>query len=59
MRRADETTGSLVSYVDLEGRIPARHPLRNIRQVVNDALVRLDAEFDRLYAADGRPFHCA
>ena len=41
--------------MDLEERIPARHPLRKIRQVVNDALASLDAEFDRLYSAEGRP----
>ena len=40
MRGADETSGSLFSYVDLEARIPARHPLRQIRRVVNDALAR-------------------
>jgi hypothetical protein len=34
MRGTDETGGSLFSYVDLEGRIPPRHPLRKIRQVV-------------------------
>lgn len=48
-------TGSLFSYVDLEERIPARHPLRKIRSVVNDALRLLDAGFDRLYAGEGRP----
>jgi transposase len=55
MRGTDETSGSLFSYVDLEERIPARHPLRKIRQVVNDALARLDAEFEALYADFGRP----
>lgn len=55
MRGTDETSGSLFSYVDLEGRIPARHPLRKIRQVVNDALVSLDAEFEALYTDFGRP----
>jgi transposase len=55
MRGTDQATGSLFSYVDLEDRIPARHPLRKVRQVVNDALASLDAEFDRLYAAEGRP----
>ena len=55
MRGTDEATRSLFSYVDLEERIPARHPLRTIRQVVDDALASLDAEFDQLYAADGRP----
>lgn len=55
MRGTDEASGSLFSYVDLEDRIPARHPLRKIRQVVNDALARLDAEFDALYTDFGRP----
>jgi transposase len=55
MRGTDEATRSLFSYVDLEERIPSRHPLRTIREVVNSALASLDAEFDRLYAADGRP----
>ncbi|MCD1619374.1 IS5 family transposase [Salipiger manganoxidans] len=55
MRGTDETSGSLFSYVDLEDRIPAKHPLRKIRQIVNDALVSLNPEFDRLYSVDGRP----
>ena len=37
MRGTDEVTGSLFSYVDLEERIPARHPLRKVREIVNDA----------------------
>ena len=55
MRGTDETSGSLFSYVDLEDRIPAKHPLRKICQVVNDALFSLDPEFDRLYSVEGRP----
>ena len=55
MRGTDEASGSLFSYVDLEARIPARHPLRTIRLVVNDALARLDAEFEALYTDFGRP----
>ena len=55
MRGTDETSGSLFSYVDLEARIPARHPLRKIRQVVNEALASLDGEFDALYTDFGRP----
>ena len=55
MRGTDETSGSLFSYVDLEARIPARHPLRKIRQVVNEALASLDAEFEVLYTDFGRP----
>ena len=55
MRGTDEASGSLFSYVDLEARIPARHPLRTIRQVVNEALSSLDAEFETLYTDFGRP----
>ena len=55
MRGTDKISGSLFSYVDIEDRIPARHPLRQVKRLVDDALVSLDAEFDRLYAAEGRP----
>jgi len=55
MRGTDEASGSLFSYVDLEARIPARHPLRKLRQVVNDALASLDGEFRALYTDFGRP----
>lgn len=55
MRGTDETSGALFSYVDLEARVPANHPLRKIRQIVNDALASLDAEFDVLYTSEGRP----
>lgn len=55
MRGTDDKSGSLFSYVDLEDRIPAKHPLRKIRRVVNDALASLDAEFAALYIDFGRP----
>jgi len=55
MRGLDERNGSLFSYVSLEERIPARHPLRKVAVIVNDALKALDGEFAQLYAADGRP----
>jgi transposase len=55
MRGTDEASGSLFSYVDLEQRVPDRHPLRLIRRVVNDALASLDAEFAALYTDFGRP----
>jgi len=55
MRGQDGRTGAMFSYVDLEERIPAGHPLRKIREIVNAVLAALDAEFAKLYAADGRP----
>jgi transposase len=54
MRGSDTWSGELFSYVDLEQRVPAKHPLRKIRQLVNDVLVSLDAEFAMLYSAFGR-----
>ena len=55
MRGQDGTSGSLFSYVDLDARVPARHPLRAMRGLVNDALARLDASFEALYRDGGRP----
>jgi hypothetical protein len=45
MRGSDAVSGSMFSYVDLEERVPAKHPLRTIRAVVNEVLLALDAEF--------------
>jgi len=55
MRGMDERSGSLFSYVDLEGRIPDSHPLRAIRPIVNEALADLTGMFEALYSAFGRP----
>lgn len=54
MRGSDATSGSLFSYVDLESRVPAKHPLRVIKTIVDDVLVSLDTEFERLYEGTGR-----
>src|SRR3982075_145912 len=55
MRGSDERTGELFSYVDLEKRVPAKHPLRLVRGVVNEVLAALDRDFSKAYAASGRP----
>lgn len=55
MRGTDAASGSLFSDAELEARIAARPPLRKIRQVVNDALARLDGAFAALYTDFGRP----
>jgi transposase len=55
MRGSDERSGELFSYVDLEDRVPAGHPLRLIRRIVNEVLAALDGEFTKLYADSGRP----
>ncbi len=55
MRGQDETSGSLFSYVDLEDRVPAKHPLRVILGIVNEVLGTLSGEFEALYSHTGRP----
>jgi hypothetical protein len=47
-RGADVRSGELFSYVDLEQRVPARHPLRAIRLIVNEALAAIGAELEAL-----------
>src|SRR5476649_557603 len=55
MRGSDERSGSLFSYVDLEARVRADHPLRVIRDLANSALGDLSGEFCKLYTDFGRP----
>jgi transposase len=55
MRGSDDQTASLFSYVSCEARVPADHPLRVIRAIVDEALNVLSATFDEMYAQAGRP----
>jgi transposase len=55
MRGKETGQGSFYSYVSQEDRIPAEHPLRRIRVMVDEALVRLSSRFARMYADTGRP----
>ena len=55
MRGQQERSGSLFSYVSIEERIPASHPLRRIRKLADQALDRLNPTFCKLYALEGRP----
>jgi transposase len=55
MRGTDQRSGSLFSYIDIEARVPAGHPLRRIRELANGALGKLDRQFAGLYSPEGRP----
>jgi transposase len=55
MRGLDEHSGALFSYVDLDARIPKKHPLRAIRTIVNQALAGIGNEFKGMYSRLGRP----
>jgi transposase len=55
MRGTDDRGEGLFSYVSCESRVPADHPLRPIRSIVDEALGVLSAEFEAMYAPVGRP----
>lgn len=58
MRGSDSFTEGLFSMRRLDDFVPANHPLRRIRVMVNEALVKMDALFSAMYEADvkgGRP----
>ena len=54
MRGTDDQTGALFSSLIPEALVPRDHPLRPIRLLVNAALEKLSATFNRLYASSGR-----
>jgi len=55
MRGNDPKQGAVFSYITLERRVPADHPLRAIRPMIDRALERISGELDKLYATTGRP----
>ena len=55
MRGTDTQQSSMFSYLAPEERVPANHPLRPIRLMVDDALKALSPSFSRLYSVFGRP----
>ena len=54
MRGADVQQSGLFSYVSVESRIPANHPLRAVRALLDEALASMSRDFDRVYAEGGR-----
>jgi transposase len=55
MRGGDANTAALFSYLSCEARVPADHPLRAIRGIVDAALEGLSRAFETLYSPIGRP----
>ena len=55
MRGDDRHPDAMFSYVAPEQRVPADHPLRAIRTMVDTALRELSPEFARLYPKTGPP----
>jgi transposase len=55
MRGEEQRSEGFFSYVRLETRIAADHPMRAIRELVDAALTELSRDFGKLYAREGRP----
>jgi transposase len=55
MRGDDLQQDAMFSYVSPERRVPADHPLRPIRRMVDQVLKGLSGHFDTLYSSTGRP----
>src|SRR3974377_336168 len=54
MRGKDVQQGSLFSYLSAEERIPADHPLRDVRTAVDEVVRSMSKSFDSVYADTGR-----
>lgn len=55
MRGSEDRSSGLFSYIRLEDRIAADHPLRAIRTLVDEVLSALSGHLATLYATTGRP----
>ena len=54
MRGSDHQQAAMYSYITLEQRIPADHPLRALRALIDRSLQRIDGELAKLYSWTGR-----
>jgi transposase len=55
MRGHDTQQSAMFSYLSPEDRVPANHPLRPVRAMVDTALKVLSPVFDEMYSSFGRP----
>jgi len=55
MRGKPQAQPEFLTTINLNGRVPADHPLRGIKERVDKVLTKLSPLFDGLYAEEGRP----
>jgi transposase len=55
MRGDDNLQEGMYSYISPEKRVPADHPLRPIRKIVDEILKEMSPKFQKLYSDVGRP----
>lgn len=54
MRGRSTAQTSLITLLNVESRIPERHPIRGIKRLIGEVFRELDSYFDDLYAEGGR-----
>ena len=55
MRGDDNQQEGMFSYISPDNRVPADHPLRPIRKMVDEILKEMSPQFAKLYSDVGRP----
>src|SRR5947199_10324704 len=55
MRGTQDRQVSMLALISIEGRIPPDHPLRKIKAMADQELLKLSGVFNRMYSTVGRP----
>ena len=55
MRGTQDRQASMLALFSIEARIPSEHPLRRIKRMADQQLLRLSPVFNRMYSSVGRP----
>jgi transposase len=55
MRGTEEIQDSMFSYISAEKRVPKDHPLRAVREILDECLKELSPKFEGMYSTTGRP----
>src|SRR5687768_8122118 len=55
MRGVDDKQASMFSVISPDRRVPADHPLRQIKRMADEVLASLSSTFDAMYSRIGRP----
>jgi hypothetical protein len=55
MRGSPDLQMTMLTTVSTEAMVPADHPLRRIRTIVDAVLAEMDGDFEAMYSSIGRP----
>lgn len=55
MRGTQNFQGAMFSYIGLEDRVPAKHPLRKLSAMIDSLLATMSAEFETVYPRSSCP----